>query len=206
MECAGAWRKDLCWGLSSRWPFRRRVRVACFQTPQRVGSTDPISLRAAVGGAWPPASTRGVLLQPSGDHRRLPPWDVRGGDAPPRFFLQNSEGRTITSLVKVDSGLWYGSILWAPQFLGWEASRAAAPSLWLWWFWCRLQCCLPPPSGTRLSIHRTGDGRAVRRSAASMASPAPPVALLRRRPGGRTRRRTPWRGRSCSWMVLSSPP
>jgi hypothetical protein len=37
-----------------------------------------------------------------------------------------------TSLVKVDSGLSYGSI---PRLsfnsMGWEASRASAPSLWL---------------------------------------------------------------------------
>jgi hypothetical protein len=43
--------------------------------------------------------------------------------------------------------------------------------------------------GAWLPVHRTGDGRAVRRSATSMASSAP-VAT----PGGRTRRRTP-RGR-----------
>jgi hypothetical protein len=38
--------------------------------------------------------------------------------------------------------------------------------------------------GAWLPIHRTGDGRAVRRSATSTASPAPPAAQLRRRPGG----------------------
>jgi hypothetical protein len=32
------------------------------------------------------------------------------------------------------------------------------------------------------------------------------ATLLRRCPGGRTRRRTPWRWRPRSWMVLSSPP
>jgi hypothetical protein len=37
----------------------------------------------------------------------------------------------ITSLVKVDSGLSHGSIPRTPNSLGWEASRAAAPSLWL---------------------------------------------------------------------------
>jgi hypothetical protein len=60
--------------------------------------------------------------------------------------------------------------------------------------------------GAWLSVHHTGDGRAVRRSATSMASPAPPAALFRRRPGGRTRRRTPWGWRPRSWMVLSSLP
>jgi hypothetical protein len=55
--------------------------------------------------------------------------------------------------------------------------------------------------GAWLSVHYTGDGRAVRGLATPTASPAPPAA-----PGGRTRRRTPrgrwWR----SWMVLSSLP
>jgi hypothetical protein len=135
----GICREDLCWGLSSRRPFCQRVCVLCFQTPQRVGSTDPISLRAAVGGAWPPASTRGVLLQPSGDHRRLPPQDVRGGDAPSRFFLQHSGGRMITSLVKVDSGLSYSSILQAPQFFG-VGSEPCCGSISL-----ALMVLVPPP-------------------------------------------------------------
>jgi hypothetical protein len=59
-------------------------------------------------------------------------------------------------------------------------------------------CCLV---GAWLSIHRTGDGRAMHRSATFTASPAPPAA-----PGGRTRRRTPWGRCSRSWMVLSSLP
>jgi hypothetical protein len=33
MECASICREDLCWGLSFRRPFRRRVCVLCFQTP-----------------------------------------------------------------------------------------------------------------------------------------------------------------------------
>jgi hypothetical protein len=53
--------------------------------------------------------------------------------------------------------------------------------------------------GAWLSIHRTGDGRAVRGSATPTASPTP-LAVL----GGRTRRRTPRGWRRCSWMVLSS--
>jgi hypothetical protein len=55
--------------------------------------------------------------------------------------------------------------------------------------------------GAWLSVHRTSDGRAVRGSSTSMASPVPPAA-----PGGRTRRRTPWGRRRRSWMVLSSLP
>jgi hypothetical protein len=60
--------------------------------------------------------------------------------------------------------------------------------------------------GAWLSVHRTGNGRAVRRSATSTVSPAPPAALLRRRPGDCTRRHTPWGWRPRSWMVLSSLP
>jgi hypothetical protein len=131
MGCAGICQEDLCWCLSSRRPCCQRVCVLCFQTPQRVGSANPIFLRAAARGAWPPASTCGVLFHPSGDHRRLPPQDVRGGDAPSHFFLQHLGGRMITSLVKVVSGLSHGSIPRAPNSLGWEASRAVAPSLWL---------------------------------------------------------------------------
>jgi hypothetical protein len=56
-------------------------------------------------------------------------------------------------------------------------------------------CC---PVRVRQSVHRTGDGRAVRRSPMSTARPAPLATL-----GGRTRRRTP-RGRCpCPWTVLS---
>jgi hypothetical protein len=96
------------------------LKSLCFLFPnsQRVGSTDPIFLRAAVGGAWPPGSTRGVLLHPLCGHRRLPPWDVHGGDIISRFFLQHSGGRMISSLVEVGSGLSHGSIPHAPQYFG----------------------------------------------------------------------------------------
>jgi hypothetical protein len=53
--------------------------------------------------------------------------------------------------------------------------------------------------GAWLSVHHTGDGRAVRGSATSTASPAP-LAVL----GGRTRRCMPRGWRRRSWMVLSS--
>jgi hypothetical protein len=50
-----------------------------------------------------------------------------------------------------------------------------------------------------LSVLRTGDCRATRRSGMSVALLAPPTA-----PGDRIRRRTPRGRRSCSWIVLSS--
>jgi hypothetical protein len=55
--------------------------------------------------------------------------------------------------------------------------------------------------GAWLSIHRTGDGHAVRRSATSTASPTPLAA-----PVGPTRRRAPRGRRPRSWMVLSLLP
>jgi hypothetical protein len=54
-------------------------------------------------------------------------------------------------------------------------SAAACLAPWLGWLWCRLQRRLPPPSGARLSVHRMSDGRAVRRSAASVAFPTQPA-------------------------------
>jgi hypothetical protein len=44
-------------------------------------------------------------------------------------------------------------------------SAAACLAPWLGWLWRRL----PPPSGARLFVHCTGDGRTMRRSAASVA-------------------------------------
>jgi hypothetical protein len=57
-------------------------------------------------------------------------------------------------------------------------------------------CCLV---GAWLSVHHMGDGRAVRGSATSTASPAPPAVQ-----GDRPRRRTLREWRRRSWMVLSS--
>jgi hypothetical protein len=57
-------------------------------------------------------------------------------------------------------------------------SAAACLAPWLGWLRRRLQRRLLPPNGERLFIHHTGNSRAVRRSAASMAFPAQLVALL----------------------------
>jgi hypothetical protein len=67
---------------------------------------------------------------------------------------------------------------------GCRTSAAACLALWPGWLWCCLQRCLPPSSGVWLSVHRTGDGRVVHRSAAPIASPAPPATLFQRCPGG----------------------
>jgi hypothetical protein len=74
--------------------------------------------------------------------------------------------------------------VWLLSLGGFGAASGAAS--------CRLD-------GAWLSIHCTGDGRAVRGSATSTASPAP-LAVL----GGRTRHHTPRGWRRHSWMVFSS--
>jgi hypothetical protein len=68
---------------------------------------------------------------------------------------------------------------------GWLQAPSAAACLapWAGRLWCRLQHCLLPPSGAWLSVHRTGESRVVRRSAAPIASLAMPATLLRCRPG-----------------------
>jgi hypothetical protein len=120
--------------------FPPKSLCSLFPNSQWVGPFDPIFLRADVGGAWPPGSTRGVLFHPSGGHRRLLPRDVRGGDVFSRFFLQHSGGRMIASLVEVGSGLSHGSIPLTPQYLG-AGSEPCCDSITL-----ALKALVPPPT------------------------------------------------------------
>jgi hypothetical protein len=115
-----------------------------------------------------------------------PRWGGRRAESRPcpphglvtRFFLQHLEEKDVHQ--PCGGG--------EPQLRG--VGRLQAPSAaaclapWPGWLWCHLQCCLPPSSGTWLSVHRTGDGRAVHRSAAPVASPALPATLFRHRLGG----------------------
>jgi hypothetical protein len=110
-----------------------------------------------------------------------------------RFFLQHSGEKDVRQPYE-GGELWVrgaGRLQMPPVAAcpmprhGWLRRRSDAAS-----------CCLV---GAWLSVHRTGNGRAVRRSATSMASPTPPAA-----PGDRTRRRTPRGRRPRSWMVLCS--
>jgi hypothetical protein len=114
-----------------------------------------------------------------------------------RFFLQHSGEKDVHQ--PCGGGELHLRGVGRPQ----APSAAACLAPWLRWLWRRLQCCLPPLTGVWLSVYCTGDGRAVRRSATSVASLVSPVALFRRRPEGCTRCRTPWRWRPHSWMVLS---
>jgi hypothetical protein len=133
-----------------------------------------------------PAVTQNDGRQPCGGEERAGSWPL------PCPQLQGCSSSVLgrrASQVGVLPSAWAGDPLLPSAFGG----EGHPPAL------CRRQtttCCLV---GVWLSVHRTGDGRAVRRSATSTALPAPPSA-----PGGRTTRRTP-RGRcSCSWIVLSS--
>jgi hypothetical protein len=174
MGCASVCRKDPCRCLSSRRPCCRRVCVLRLQTPQRVGATKPVFLRAAVGGAWPPVSTRYALLHPSGVHHRLPPWDVPRGDAPSRFFLQHSGGRMFTSLVKVDSGLSHDSIPRAPNSLG-VGSEPCCGSISL-----ALRASVPPPTAKRSVVAHPPYGRRSRRAQVRRTRSTPCAAGHRR--------------------------
>jgi hypothetical protein len=177
----------------------------CSQIPQRVGSADPIFLRAAAGGAWLPISTHGVLLHLLGGHHCLPPRDVRGGDTPSRFFLQHSGGKDDYQprggeqqaeprlYPSWPPTLWGGkrAVLWL-HLLGFDGFGAT----------CNAASCRQAERGYPSSA---------RAMVAPCAGPPHSWRPLRRRPhcsnatqGGRTRHRTPWGWRSRSWMVLSS--
>jgi hypothetical protein len=75
--------------------------------------------------------------------------------------------------MKVGSGLSHGTIPRAPTL--WGGKQAM---LWLHLFGFDGFGAASNAASHRLSVHRTDDGRAVRRSAASVASPAPPATLL----------------------------
>jgi hypothetical protein len=102
MGWVGVCRKDPCRCISSRRPRRRRVCVLRLQTPQRVGATDLVFLRAAArgalprgGGALPPVLSFKDVHQPcsggeqAGLRLRLPHELVT------RLFLQHSEERMV---------------------------------------------------------------------------------------------------------------
>jgi hypothetical protein len=112
-----------------------------------------------------------------------------------RFFLQHSGEKGVHQpcgggklRVRGADRLWRRQLprVWLPDLGGSGAASGVTSCRW---------------GGAWLPVHRTGDGRAVRRSATSTASPAPPTT-----PGGCTRRRTLWGRQWRSWMVLSSLP
>jgi hypothetical protein len=110
-----------------------------------------------------------------------------------RFFLQHSGEKGVHQPCRGgELQLRGASQLQAP-------SAAACLALGLGGFGAASDAASCRLAGAWLSVHRTGDGRAMHGFATSMASLAPPAVL-----GGRTRRRTPRGSLPRSWMVLSS--
>jgi hypothetical protein len=163
------WRSATSWGLA----------LFSHHSASRIFIMQP-------GCSRPPAVTQDDDRQTCGGEERAGPWPL------PCPQLQGCSSSLLgrrASRVAVGSSAWAGDPLLPPAFGG----EGRPPAL------RRRQTATCCPVGVWLSVHRIGDGRAVRRSATSMALPMPLAA-----PGGRTTRRTP-RGRcSCSWIVLSS--
>jgi hypothetical protein len=162
------WRGTTSWGLAL-FSHRSASRIFIMQP----------------GCSSPPVVTQNDDCQPCGGEERAGPWP------PPYPQLQGCSSSMLgrrASRVGVPPSAWAGDPLLPPAFGGEGSSPALRRRR-------TTTCCLV---GVWLSVHRTGDGRVVRRSATSMTLPVLPAA-----PGGRTRRRTP-RGRCPrSWMVLS---
>jgi hypothetical protein len=135
----------------------------------------------------PPVVTQNDDRQPCGGEERAGPWP------PPCPQLQGCSSSVLgrrASRVGVPPSAWVGDPLLPPAFGGEGCSPALRRRR-------TATCCLV---GVWLSVHRTGDGRAVHRSATSMALPAPLAA-----PGERTRRRTPQSGvRVLGWSCPHS--
>jgi hypothetical protein len=152
--------------------WREASRAAASPCPQLQGcSSSVLGRRASRVGAPPFARASGPLLPPAFGGEGCSPALRRKQTSAMRGW--SSEAPSAAACL-------------APWPEGFGAASGTAS--------CRLD-------GAWLSIHRMGDGRAVRRSATSTASPTSSAAL-----GGRTRRRTPWGWRRRSWMVFSSLP
>jgi hypothetical protein len=163
------WRSVTLWGLAL-FSHRSASRIFIMQP----------------GCSPPPAVTQDDDRQPCGGEERAGSWPL------PCPQLQGCSSSVLgrrASRVGALPSAWAGVLLLPPAFGG----KGRSPAL------RRRRTATFCLVGVWLSVHRTGVGRAVRRSATSTALPAPLAA-----PGGRTTRRTP-RGRcSCSWIVPSS--
>jgi hypothetical protein len=165
------WRSTTSWGLA----------LSSHRSASRIFIMQP-------GYSPPPAVTQDDDRQPCGGEERAGPWPL------PCPQLQGCSSSMLgrrASRVGVLPSAWAGDPLLPLAFRGegrppaFRRRRTAT-------------CCLV---GVWPSVHRTGDGRVVCRSATSMALPAPLAA-----PGGRTTHRTPQGRCPCSQMVLSSLP
>jgi hypothetical protein len=158
-------------------------------------TTSLVVERSELGCGLPPALSSKDVHHPRWGGGRAE-WELRlPRGLAVRFFLQHSGEKGVRQpcgggelRVRGADRLWRCQLprVWLPGLGGSGAASGVATHRW---------------GGALLPVHRTGDGRVVRGSATSTASPAPPAT-----PGGRTRRRTPWGRRWRSWMVLSSLP
>jgi hypothetical protein len=179
--------ESLCSNSPAGWGCRTRLSSCCCRRGLAFGL---YTLRRASSFSRPSSPTSTGCPWRRRSFPLLPPASGGKDDHQPREGGQRAEPRVHPSrpqLFGVGSESCCGSI--------YLASMASVPPP-------------TPPSGAWLPVHHTGDGRAVRRSAAPVAElrrRLPQATLLRRRPGGRTIRRTPWRWQLRAWMVLYSP-
>jgi hypothetical protein len=189
----GSWHPStIIWlqGFSSRSPVATSGRWS-----SRGMTTSLVVERSEPGCGLPPALSFKDVHHPRWGGGRAE-WELRlPRGLAVRFFLQHLGEKGVRQpcgggefRVRGAGRLWRCQLprVWLSGLGGSSVASGAASYRW---------------SGARLSVHRTGDGSAVRGSATSTASPAPPPA-----PGGRTRRRTSRGRRWRSWMVLSSLP
>jgi hypothetical protein len=175
-------------GFSSRSPVATSGRMSSTRM-----TTSLVVERSELGCGLPPALSFKDVHHPRWGGGRAE-WELRlPRGLAVRFFLQHSGEKGVRQpcgggepRVHGVDRLWRCQLprVWLPGLGGSGAASGAASCRW---------------GGAWLPVHHTGDGRAVRGSPTSTASPAPPAA-----PGGRTRRRTPRGRRWHSWMVLSS--
>jgi hypothetical protein len=163
------------------------------QWSSRMMTTSSVVGRSKPGCGLCPALSFKDLHHPCcGGGRAEPGFYLPHGPAG-HLFLQHSGERALTSLAEganfdnagpVDRKRRQLQRAWLAGSAGSVATSDAA------------SCCL---IRAWLSIHRTGDSRAARRSGMYATLPASPTAL-----GDHPRRRMPLGRRSCSWIVLSS--
>jgi hypothetical protein len=176
-------------GCSSSVLGRRVHRVgACLRVGWRPTSSSSIRGRRASSSSMEEASSshagEGELLLPGQGAAVRPPSGRQSCGAQVAAVTGLAEGANFDNAGPVGHKRCQLQRAWHAGSAGSGASSDAAS--------CRLVRAW-------LSVHRTSDCLAARRSGMFAALPTPPTA-----PGDRTRRRTPRGWRSCSWIVLSS--
>jgi hypothetical protein len=166
-----SWRSATSWGLAL-FCHRSASRIFIMQPGCSLSPVVIVVERSESGCGLPPALSFKDVHHPRWGGRRAELGSCLPHRLVTRFFLQHLEENDVHQPCGGGELRLRGAgRLQAPLV-------AACLAPWLRWLWHRLQRCLPPPSGARLFVHRTGNGRVMRRSAASAAFPAQPVALL----------------------------